>query len=145
MLCLDTNILVHAFRTGSPEHQRVHSWLIDALSGDEPVIVPVEVGSAFLRLCTNRRALPDASSSADALEFLHRVTSAAYVVSATPSAWQRFVDLVAQFELVGNDIPDALIAAQAMDYQAELVSFDQGFERFTDLAVRPIPPVNSEG
>ena len=139
MLCLDTNILVHAFRAGSPEHQRVHSWLIEALSGDEPVIVPVEVGSAFLRLCTNPRAVPDASSSSDALEFLERVTSSAYVVSASPSAWQRFLDLVAEFELAGNDVPDALIAAEALDYQAALVTFDQGFGRFTDLQVLSVP------
>lgn len=139
MLCLDTNILVHAFRAGSPEHQRVHSWLSEALSGDEPVIVPVEVGSAFLRLCTNRRAFPDASSSSDALEFLERVTSSAYVVSASPSAWQRFLNLVAEFELAGNDVHDALIAAEALDYQAALVTFDQGFGRFTDLQVLSVP------
>lgn len=139
MLCLDTNILVHAFRAGSPDHQRVHSWLIEALSGDEPVIVPVEVGSAFLRLCTNRRAFPDASSSSDALAFLQRVTRSAYVVSASPTAWQRFLDLVAELELVGNDVPDALIAAEAIDYQAVLVSFDQGFGRFTELQVQSVP------
>ena len=139
MLCLDTNILVHAFRTGSPDHQRVRSWLIEALNGDEPVIVPVDVGCAFLRLCTNPSAFPDASSSADALEFLQRVTRAAYVVSASPSAWQRFVDLVAEFDLVGNDVPDALIAAEAIDSQASPVTFDQGFTRFADLQVHSVP------
>ena len=139
MLCLDTNILVHAFRAGSPEHQRVHSWLIEALSGDEPVIVPVEVGSAFLRLCTNRRAFPDASSTSDALAFLQSVTSSAYVVSASSSAWQRFLDLVTELKLVGNDIPDALIAAEALDYQAVLVTLDKGFGRFTDLQVQSVP------
>ena len=139
MLCLDTNILVHAFRTGSPEHKRVHSWLKEVLSRDEPVVVPVVVGAAFLRLCTNPRVFPESTSTADALAFLQRVTSSAYVVSSSPSAWQRFLDLVAEFELVGNDVPDALIAAEAIDYQAALVTFDQGFTRFPDLQVQQVP------
>lgn len=139
MLCLDTNILVHAFRVGSPDHHRVHEWLIDALDGDEPVIIPVEVGAAFLRLCTSPRVFPDASSSADALAFLHQVTGSAYVVSASPAAWQHFLDLVADLELAGNDIPDALIASEAIDYQAALVTFDRGFVRFPELRVLRLP------
>jgi predicted nucleic acid-binding protein len=49
------------------------------------------------------------------------------------------LDLVAEFDLVGNDVPDALIAAEAIDSQASPVTFDQGFTRFADLQVQSVP------
>jgi len=135
MFCLDTNVLIHAFRIGSPIHASVRSWLAATLDGDEPVIVPVDVGAAFLRLSTNARLFPDSTSAGDALEFIHEVESAARFVSASPWAWSRFQELVSELALVGNDVPDALIAAQALDHGATLATFDQGFARFPDLQV----------
>lgn len=135
MLCLDTNVLVHAFRTGSPIHTSVRSWLATTLDGDRPVIVPVDVGAAFLRLSTNARLFPDATSVDDALDFIQVVESAARFVSASPWAWSRFQELVSDLSLIGNDVPDALIAAQALDHGATLATFDRGFSRFPQLQV----------
>jgi toxin-antitoxin system PIN domain toxin len=135
MLCLDTNVLVHAFRIGSPIHDPVRSWLANVLDGDEPVIVPVDVGAAFMRLSTNARLFPDSTSAGDALEFVHEVESAARFVSASPWAWSRFLEFVSELALVGNDVPDALIAAQALDHGATLATFGQGFARFSELQV----------
>lgn len=135
MLCLDTNVLVHAFRFGSPIHDSVRTWLGTTLDSDRPVIVPVDVGAAFLRMSTNARLFPDASTAEDALHFLKEVESAARVVSASAMAWRRFHELVSELALSGNDIPDALIAAQAIDHGATLATFDRGFTRFPALQV----------
>jgi len=143
MLCLDTNVLIHAFRIGSPVHGAVRSWLATVLDGDEPVIVPVDVGAAFLRLSTNARLFPDSSSAEDALDFIHEVESAARFVSASAWAWSRFQLLVSELALMGNDVPDALIAAQALDHGATLATFDQGFTWFPDLQVMDLADLGS--
>lgn len=99
------------------------------------MIVPVDVGAAFLRLSTNVRLFPDWSSADDALDFIREMESAARFVSASPWAWSRFQELVSELALTGNDVPDALIAAQALDHGATLATFNQGFSRFPDLQV----------
>jgi len=116
-------------------HASVRSWLATILEGDEPVIIPVDVGAAFLRLSTNARLFPDSTSAKDALNFIQEVEGAARFVSASPWAWSRFQEFVSELVLMGNDVPDALIAAQAVDHGATLATFDRGFSRFPQLQV----------
>ena len=54
-------------------------------------------------------------------------------VAPGASAWRHFVGLVTALELRGNDVPDAWLAAQAIELDAHFVTFDRGFRRFPGL------------
>jgi hypothetical protein len=44
-----------------------------------------------------------------------------------------FSAYVQELRLTGNDVPDAYLAALAVDHEATLVSLDRGFRRFPGL------------
>lgn len=44
-------------------------------------------------------------------------------------------DLCRRYMLTGNDVPDAYLAALAIEHGATWVTSDRGFERFPSLAV----------
>jgi toxin-antitoxin system PIN domain toxin len=49
----DVNLLIHAHDSSAPQHASARKWWEVALSGNEPVGIPVVVLMAFLRLMTH--------------------------------------------------------------------------------------------
>jgi hypothetical protein len=49
------------------------------------------------------------------------------------SHWSIFRDLVASHRLRGNDVPDAYLAAIALEAGATMATLDRGFARFAGL------------
>lgn len=137
MILLDVNVLVYAARREFVDHDRAHAWLGAALTGDEPVAVTDEVLAGAIRLLTHHRVLRTPLSGDAALAYCRAVRSAPAVLVPTPSArrWSLFERLVAGLGLRANDVPDALLAATAMDLGARVATFDRGFRRFPDLTV----------
>lgn len=137
MLCVDVNVLVHAFRPAAPRHRQVRPWLDVALIGREQVAILPLVGSAFIRIVTNRRAFPDPTPLPEAMDFVDALLAAprALLVPPGPAQWALFTGLVRDLHLTGDDVPDAFIAAAALDLGATLVSSDRGFRRFPGLRV----------
>ena len=74
----------------------------------------------------------------DALAFTDRLRShrRAIVTAPRPSQWTIFRELCLGPGIRGNLVPDAWIAAQAIDWGAELVSLDGDFARFPGLRWR---------
>jgi len=137
MLCVDVNVLVDAFRHSAPAHEQVSSWLDAATEGPEHIGVLPHVGSAFVRLVTNRRIFREPTPAGEAIEFVSVLLSAprTKLVSPGPGHWQIFVDLVRDLNLTGDDVPDAFIAAASLDLGATLITSDRGFRRFPGLRV----------
>jgi len=52
MIVLDVNLLIYAYDTTCPDHNKARAWLEDAFSGDEPIGLPWQTLSAFLRVLT---------------------------------------------------------------------------------------------
>jgi toxin-antitoxin system PIN domain toxin len=137
MLCVDVNVLVDAFRADAPGHAQARAWLEDARRGTEPVAVLPEVASSFVRIVSNRRIWRLPSSMADALAFIAALRSSPAVRwgHAGPRQWELFEGLVSGHALTGDDVPDAYLAAAALDLGATFVTSDRGFTRFRELAV----------
>jgi toxin-antitoxin system PIN domain toxin len=137
MYCVDVNVLVHAFAQASPDHRACRSWLEVALEGRQPIALPVSVLSGFWRIVTHRKTLTVPSSPDRATAFTdwmlaHPITMVPLVGQAT------FVmarDLVRDLGLTGNDVPDAVLAATALQLGATMVTADRGFRRFADLSI----------
>ena len=138
MLIPDINVLVYARREDSVDHARYLDWLERALSGVEPVGLVTPVMAGFLRVVTNPRVFAQPTSIEDALVFVEAVLDTPASVVPSPSARQSgiFFEVCRKVGAKGNVVPDAWLAATAIDLDATLVTADRGFARFAGLRWR---------
>ena len=135
MLLLDVNVCVYAFRRESGAHQEAKAWLEQALIGPEPVGLPEQVLASMIRLVTNHRVYQDPSTPAAVLSFCDAILDAPASMRVRPGErhWGIFHGLVSRHGLRGNDIPDAYLAALALEQGATWVTTDRGFARYEGL------------
>ncbi len=138
MLLADVNVFIHARRRESERHEEHKEWLEGVLDGPEPFGVSELVLSAFVRIVTNHRVYREPTRPAAALEFCDTVLSAraTVVVRPGPRHWAIFSDLVRTVDARANAVPDAYLAALAIEHGATWVTHDRGFARFDGLRVR---------
>ena len=139
MLLPDVNVYISAFRRESPRHEAHQVWLEDTLNDVEPVGVSGLVLSAFLRIVTNPRIYRVPSTPEAAVGFCDAVRAAPASVPVEPGSrhWSTFSSLVTTQRLRANDVPDAYLAALALEHDATLVTTDRGFARYGGLRLRP--------
>jgi uncharacterized protein len=138
MLLPDVNILVSAFKEGSPDHPAIRNWLETLVNGDETYGVSDLVCSGFLRIVTNPRIFEPPSTLDEALAFLARVRDSQNCVLVNPGVrhWEIFVELCRSAGARGSLIPDAYHAAPAIESGSEWVTLDGDFARFRGLRWR---------
>ncbi|WP_369246923.1 type II toxin-antitoxin system VapC family toxin [Streptomyces sp. R41] len=138
MILCDVNVLAYAFREDSKDHEEYHGWLIERLRGDEPVGYSSVIDSGFLRIVTHQRIYQPPSDPETAFAFLQDMRSApvATFVQEGPRHWEIFERLCLRVGARSNLIPDAYIAALAIEHGATLYSADRGFARFPGLRWR---------
>ncbi|HEY3522852.1 MAG TPA: type II toxin-antitoxin system VapC family toxin [Candidatus Limnocylindrales bacterium] len=134
----DVNVYVHAFREAAPDHVRYREWLRAALAGDEPVGISELVLSGFVRVVTHPRVFdpPDSVDAALAFADAVRVQPASMPVAAAERHWSIFEDLCRAAGVKGNLVPDAYLAALAIESGAEFITADRDFARFPGLRWR---------
>ena len=138
MLFPDVNVLVLAHRPdASGEGPGVRDWLTGVLRGHESVGISEHVLAALVRIVTHPRIFAQPTKPAEALAFCAAVRGAPAAVPARAGVghWEIFAELVETLRLRGNDVPDAFLAALAMEQGATLVTLDRGFHRFEGLRV----------
>lgn len=138
MLLADVNPFIYAHRPESTHHGEYRDWLTAALGGPEQFGVSELVLSGFLRIVTNHRVYRDPTPPEAALHFCHRVLagSAAVLVRPGPRHWQLFVDACVVVGARANVVPDAYLAALAVEQGATWLTTDRGFARFPGLRWR---------
>jgi toxin-antitoxin system PIN domain toxin len=144
MLLLDINVCLYAYRPAESETAaRVSEWLAPRLVGHERIALSEPVLASVVRIATHPRVFRQPSAPADALAFATSLASApaAQLVRPGPDHWPIVHRLVSEHRLRGNDIPDAVLAAHALELGASLVTLDRGFARFAPL--RTITPLLS--
>lgn len=137
MLCVDVNVLVYSHRPESPEHGRYKAWLEDHRNSHQPIgLLPV-VCSGFLRVVTHPRIFREPTPPADAFDFVRGLRLSPSVLTVTPGDrhWTIFEELCAAVEAKGNVVPDAFLAAAAIEQGATWVTADHGFARFPGLRI----------
>lgn len=55
MLLPDVNVLLHALRADSPDHEKASAWLDDIHRGNEPIALCSPVLAGLLRIATHNR------------------------------------------------------------------------------------------
>ncbi len=135
MLFTDINVLVYARRPESPFHVECKRWLEDVVNGDTTFGLPEATQSGFLRVVTDQRIFRIPTSMADALAFLADIRSSDSYSPVVPGRrhWRIFSELCLSGSVSGNLVPDAYLAALAIEADAELVSCDRDFGNFPGL------------
>lgn len=138
MLCVDVNVLVYAHRPDAPDHDAYRSWLDAARRGSEPVGVPAIAASGFLRIVTHPRIFNDPTPLPIGLDFLEALRSSPAVVPVVPGErhWAIFTALCRDLGARGNVVPDAFLAAIAIEQNATWISADRGFGGYPGLRWR---------
>ena len=138
MLLADVNAYIYAHRPESPRADEHRAWLEQALTGPEPFGVSELVLSAFLRIVTNHRVYREPSPPRAALSFCAAVLEAPAALPIRPGErhWPIFSGLCRDLGARGNVVPDAYLAALAIEHGATWVTTDRGFARFPGLRWR---------
>ena len=138
MVLPDVNALIYAFRDDTPDHRRYREWLEETTNNPEAFGMADLVISGFLRIVTNPRAFDPPSQMERALGFAEQVREAANCVGIAPGPrhWRIFTELCRAADVRGNLVPDAYLAALAIESGSEWVTADRDFSRFPGLRWR---------
>lgn len=131
----DVNILVHAYREDSARHEECRDWLEGVIESEGAFGISDLVLSGFLRVVTHPRVFNPPTPLGNALEFVEtlRSTPNCVVLSPGPRHWAIFTRLCGDADAKGNLIPDAYLAAVAIESGSEWVTTDRDFSRFPGL------------
>lgn len=134
-MLLDANLLLYAVNKHSERHEAAAAWLTEQLNGSRRVGLPWQSLGAFLRIATHPRAFQRPLSPATAWE---RVTDwLAAPVAWVPGPGEEHASvlgaLITTYDVRGNLLPDALLAALAIEHGLTLYSTDSDFARFREL------------
>lgn len=135
MILVDVNVLVYAHRKDLPQHDGVSAWLRDEIDSGRGYAVCDATLTGFLRVVTNLRVFADPTPIDVALRFVEGLGRRPGAIHVQPGGrhWRLFADLCTAIGARGNDIPDAYLAALAIESGSELVTADKGFGRFPGL------------
>jgi uncharacterized protein len=135
MRLVDVNVLVYAHRLDAPGHQDYADWLRNLLADQEPYGVSDLVLSGFLRVVTNPRVFRRPTPLATALAFVEVLRGQPNCVPVAPGQrhWDIFTQLCLAAGVKGNLVPDAYLAALAIESGSEWITTNRDFSRFPGL------------
>lgn len=138
MFLPDVNVLVYAHREDAPGHKGYRAWLEGVVNSDEAFAVSELVLSGFARVVTHPKVFRTPSTPAQALAFADQLREQpqCVLVSPGPRHWEIFRRLVREADAKGNLVPDAFLAALAIESGCEWVTTDRDFSRFHGLRWR---------
>jgi toxin-antitoxin system PIN domain toxin len=138
MVVVDTNVLLYAVNRRTAEHEASWSWMERSLRGAEGVGFSWIALLGFLRVGTHPAALDEPLSVPDAITQVERWLSAPAALIVQPTSRHATVlgALLREVGSGGNLVPDAHLAALAVEHDATVVSFDRDFARFEGVRHR---------
>jgi toxin-antitoxin system PIN domain toxin len=138
VIVIDVNLLLYAYSAPSPRQEKARAWLETIFSAEEPVGLPWQVISAFIRIASNpklpqlRRPAEEAIRTVD--EWLRQPN--VRVLVAGDGHWPLFRRMILEGQATGDLVSDAQIAALTIEYGGVLYTADRDFARFPGLRWR---------
>jgi len=135
MIVLDVNLVIYAYDSASPHHKSAIRWMEKALSGGEPVGLPWQTASAFLRISTNANLPGDRFTSEEAAQILDELLDQPNVRLLVPGEhhWGLFRQMITEGQARGPLVSDAQLAALTIEHGGVLHTTDRDFARFPGL------------
>lgn len=138
MILPDVNVLVYAHREDTAHHAACRAWLEAAINSDQAYGMAELVLSGFVRVVTHPRVFARPSTLDQALAFVADVRNQPNCVLVRPGNrhWSIFEQLCRTAQVKGNLVPDAYLAALAIEAGCEWITTDRDFSRFPGLSWR---------
>lgn len=135
MILLDVNLLIYSYSSSFPEHTAAREWLDRQLNGYAPVGLPWPSLLAFLRVVTNPRIFERPAPTSEAWDQVH--TWLGCKAAWIPQPTERHSELLGRLLILpgirAKLVPDAHLAALAIEHGLTLCSADGDFARFPGL------------
>jgi len=134
----DVDVLVYAHREDTVHHLACRVWLEGVVNGSEAYGLSDLVLSGFVRLATHPKVFGKPSPLRDALEFTEQLRGRPNCVPVAPGRrhWEIFRALCSDAQAKGNLVPDAFLAAMAIESGCDWVTTDRDISRFKGLRCR---------
>lgn len=135
-MLVDANLLLYAVDETSPFHGRAASWLTEIMNGPRRVGLPWQALTAFVRIVTHPRAVARPRSPDEAWDRVHSWLGLDVVWVPAPGDRHAEIlgSLIRGYQVRGNLISDAHLAAIAIEHGLTLCSADTDFARFRELS-----------
>ena len=137
-MLLDVNVLIYAHRQDAPNHEAYCAWLEDLINSDQAFGMSDVVLSGFLRVVTHPKVFNPPSVLGQALAFARELRDQPNCIKLAPGArhWDIFCRLCQEAGVKGNLVPDAFLAALAIESGSEWITTDRDYSRFKGLRWR---------
>ena len=138
MIVPDINLLIYAYDAESPFNLAATRWWEGLINGDEQVGLPWVVSTGFIRIITNPRMINFPLSPLEAVDYVRQWLGMPHVSAIDPGDehMRYFRQNIEAVGRGGDNVPDAHIAALAMERDAVVHTRDRGFRRFPGLRWR---------
>jgi uncharacterized protein len=135
LILVDANLLLYAANHAAPEHEQARSWLDENLNGTTRVGLPWPSLLAFARIASNPIILRHPIRPADAWRQVHEwlACDVVWIPLPTPQHATVFERLLNPPAVTSRLIPDAHLAALAIEHGLTLCSTDGDFAKFPGL------------
>lgn len=133
MILVDANLLIYAHVSSFQQHEAARSWLDGQLSGNGPVGLPWPSLLGFLRIVTNPRMFERPEPMAKAWQQVRAWLDSEVAWIPQPTDRHREVLGSLLTNVRANLVPDAHLAALAIEHGLLLCSTDGDFARFPVL------------
>jgi hypothetical protein len=138
MILVDANLLLYAANRSAAEHEPARAWLDGQLSGTARVGLPWPVLIAFVRLASNpvvvRAPVSTGAAWRQVAEWLD--AGPAWIPVPTDQHDVTLSGFLAEPWMTSRLVPDAHLAALAIEHGLTLCSTDGDFARFRGLSWR---------
>lgn len=131
-MLVDANLLLYAVDSRSPWHGPAAAWLERTLNGSERVGLPWQSLGAFLRIVTHPRVVARPLTAVEAWTLVAAWLEAGptWVPPASERTTAILSELLTSTHATGNLVPDAQLAALAIEHGLVVYTADPDFQRF---------------
>ena len=135
MILVDANLLIYAHVASLPQHEAARMWLDKRINGQAPLGLPWPSLLSFIRIVSNPRIFEQPESIAKAWTQAEAWLGCAQVWIPHPTERHGEIlgTLLANTVRRANAVPDAHLAALAIEHGLTLCSTDGDFAQFPGL------------
>ena len=132
MKVVDVNVLLYSVNSALIHHESARDWLARALGGSDTVGFTWMSLTGFIRISTKVGVFPLPLTTGEAIEQARNWLSSpgARVLEPTAEHLEVLDHLLGTVGSGGNLVPDAHLAAAALEHRATVVTYDSDFGRF---------------
>lgn len=134
-MIIDANVLLYAVDASARQHDQAKEFLEQHLNGDTRVGLPWQSIAAFVRIATHPRIHASPLSADQAAGYVDDWLAApsAWLPELSAGTWSITRRLLLDHGVTGNLVPDAQLAALAIQHGVPVVSADTDFARFREV------------